>query len=1472
MRLKPFRARRPLAALSAAFVAATLVQGTNAFADTATPPEALTAPSADKPSEVVPQDRDKVLGKDWKTSTDRAWTTSGDADGFHVLTADAKAGYGWRTAATLKEPGFDADQWIGNACVTGSGKRLVAVYAPRTFTNDATLFARGGFAAVVDLESGVVTKLAVNASLAYYSPGCGAGEQAVLTQSGGDDKPGTRLVTVDATSGKTAAPLAVEGQVTSAVPAADGSFVAADTDRVVRITTDGKRAELTRTDGTPFHLKPDAEGGVVFMDHANTAASVKRLPGRPGHAPTARPKADVLATGASDQLGLTAGAGGRVFITGDPKQTGHLPGPVKQVKAPVEATVSTEGRSVVNQTRWADQSSPQLASPTGTDPRPVAIELSVPGTGQSADFTVKPAEQPLGTAAVGSAPSPALRSTAKGATQAPSSPAKSNAPSAVAPRSLAAAPAAPAAAPTGSSSDPVEAERVCAVPRNDPRNQAMQPKPRQVEWAVDQAIVGNLNTPRPANWKNLGMPAYTPQGLFPPTALEGGGHIPAQIMLGIIAQESNMWQAARYAVPGVTGNPLVGNFYGRELYNASSADDWDIDFAKADCGYGLTQQTDGMRLPAFSPKDTPAFAYQTQRAVALDYATNIAAGLNTLAEKWNTTRRAGMTVNNGDVSKPENWYYAAWAYNSGFHPKTSDGSPWGLGWSNNPANPNYPANRKPFLNNNSYADAAHPQDWPYPEKIMGWAAYPIEGLESPGKTVPGFRAAWWNGKDANLAAANRFTNSPPLNQFCDDSNSCKPGQSFTPNAPDVAGAKAGPCAHQNAGGQYDLHCWYNKPVTWKSDCSYSCGNEVIRFNTTYPEEADGTAYPPNCTTNPGLPIGAMVIDDLPDDVPSIRPNCPRTANSGTFSLDFAQDSSGHFPSKVDLHQLGAGFGGHFYFAHTRTAGAEGGKLAVTGTWKLNQDVNGPAQVLVHLPDHGAQTTQAAYQVETAKGTRTRVIPQPGTGNRWVPIGTFLFNGKPTVRLSNVTDNGTGDQDIAYDAIAVAPVKGQFVERTFDAVSVFDPNQSLDSNMPSQINTPMRGMDTLYDWAKGLADQGPGWNDHSTSTRGILADPVCAAGQTGACVKPAVGAAAKQWYDDIVNGGRAVRSDGSAPAMSEPVWMGMANRRPDPAATVDNAFASQDSYKIKSRVTVSYLLGDDGKIISGSEFADGGTQVGNAHLPKFVTGLIHAVAQDYGIPEPDLSYDEIDAYRYSGGNKLHVNPLVDGDTPGQAYLPHTRGARLSADGQCVDVRHTGGGVHGYRAMTAQQSVNDNFKAWVDKVNGNGAVQPAVAHAVSEIYQMFFKNQGPLGYNTFGNTIGNAPPIWHNIAMAFCADGSVKATQNFPNRDSQPNYGLVYQSYMPDLYLYLDGRLVDNEGKPTATPVHKGDWKNFSNIPLLNSDAGNAFGQCDVDARGSGGNPWNIGIPFPVIGNAPGDIPTRMKHCDDTGTTFNSTFTP
>ena len=151
----------------------------------AVPPGARQATStpAPAPNPSVVTDPDRVLAPGWRRSADRAVTTVGDDTGFKVLVADASSAYQWRTAASLSEPGYDTDDWIGQSCVTGSGRRAVVVYAPRTYTNNEAAFGAGGFAAVVDLTTGAVTKLASRVSLAYFNPGCDAGEDVALTSA-----------------------------------------------------------------------------------------------------------------------------------------------------------------------------------------------------------------------------------------------------------------------------------------------------------------------------------------------------------------------------------------------------------------------------------------------------------------------------------------------------------------------------------------------------------------------------------------------------------------------------------------------------------------------------------------------------------------------------------------------------------------------------------------------------------------------------------------------------------------------------------------------------------------------------------------------------------------------------------------------------------------------------------------------------------------------------------------------------------------------------------------------------------------------------------------------------------------------------------------------------------------------------------------------------------------------------------------
>ncbi|MET9348534.1 hypothetical protein [Streptomyces termitum] len=1505
----------PLAALAASIVLGGLIP-VAARADAPSgpaggSPEAAAASAGRGGPEAVPDaQRTAVLGEDYRRSGDLAWTTSGDARGFHLLTARERDGYAWQTTATLSEPGFDTDSWIGNACVTGSGERAVVVYAPRTFTNEPQLMARGGFTAVVDLTTGAVTKLDLQASLSHYNPGCGVDEKAVLTQSGGEDKAATRLFTLDAATGRLSRPIETPGQVTSSVPAKDGTVVGASGGELVRIDAKGARTSLLRTDGVPYRLTPDADGGIVFLDKALDKSFDKvpgKAPAKAGQkadgktektrakrisaagiaaADSRRTTATLLAEGPLTDTGLTRSAAGTVFLTGTaarPVAGARLPRTFKAL-GPVPRTTraSTLGEAALTETRWADGQGQVVGSADPDGARPVAVKLTALDSGRAASFEVAPGRRAGARIDEGGRRSPVLESPsaarpstgATGRTGAKAAAARTTAATATGTTAV-------ALASTGTRDEIVESERICSVPRNDPRNQAMQPKPRQVEWAVNMAVRGLLNThiSRPANWKNLEMPAYQPQTLFLNPALDGGGRVPAQVLLGVTAQESNMWQASRVAVPGVTANPLIGNYYGIDLYDGDDVNDWDVNWAKADCGYGITQVTDHMRMAGREGgKGGDAWDYQKQRAVALDYTANVAAGLQILVDKWNTTRRAGLVVNNGDPARLENWTFALWAYNSGFYENTGSG-PWGVGWANNPANPEWDAGRSPFMENTAggeeAADAAHPQDWPYQEKVLGFAAHPPSYLESPNTMVAAFRPAWWNGTPDDVAAAgsakrNRALVKPPEALFCSPANQCAPdkigdGAKNDPNA--------GPCGHP------DYKCWWHEPVQWKSDCSYSCGNEFIRFPETWAEEPDGTAYPPVCTTSTGgLPSGAIVIDDVPPNTRSIRPDCPNSAwtNEGTFTFDFGNGETDcplcgtNWPAKVDMHQLGAGFGGHFYFGHTRKDDLKGQRLKTTGTWTLNSTVNGPARIWVHLPDHGAQTRNAQYTVYTSKGERTRVLDQKGTKNRWVPLGAYMFDGRPKVSLSTITPDGTGDEDIAFDAVAVQPVSARLVERSLTAAAIFDPNQDLNSNMPWLVHTPLRTMTTLYNWGLGHAYRGPKWDDPEKTKEGISAAPRCSTPTPDSgCSGRQTWDIAARWRRQIEAGGYGPRGDGSAPDMSIPVWMAMSNLRPDPARPASVALANEDSYKIKSEVDVSFLVDDStGKIVPGSESTGYRVRVGNAHLPHFLTDMMKAIEADYGIRTPYIDYTTQDALEY--GRTLRSQPFTDGNTPGQAYFPHLRSGRLNSDNTCVDFRAVGGGVHGYRPMVANRYVNDNVKAWVDAVKADPRTNQAVRDFAGDAYSLFFKNDGEV--NTYGSQIGNAPPIWQEIAAAFCVDGSVKPTHLANNRDATPSNGIVYQSYMPDLYLYVDDRMTDNLGRPSNVPIRKGNWENFSNIPVATSLLGNAYGICDVTERGSGGNPWAVAPPVPLIGDGPSFRPTEVFHCDDLYSVFKTNTTP
>ncbi|MFB8209740.1 SGNH/GDSL hydrolase family protein [Streptomyces sp. NPDC056010] len=1026
------RTRIPCAMVTMAVVAAGLIQGGQAWAGpshdgtTVAEDAGPQGPRQDQSSKVLAPEKD--LPKAWKKSADRAVTVAGDGSGLHVLAADSKQAYQWRTVATLSEPGFGTALWIGNSCVTGSGKRAVVVYAPREFTNKPELMERGAFAAVVDLTNGKVTKLSDNVTLGYFNPGCGTGETAVLTQLGDDDQNRTRLLTVDTATGTVTRKQAENVQITSAVPVGD-SIVGAAAGRLIRFDREDRTTELAATSGPAFELRADAEGGVNFLDRKGKTVRARRsLDGR----------TTTLAQGATGSLGLEAGTAGRVFLTGTPTSTSDLPAPVRHLKVPADAKVSSTGALAVDQAVAASLrshvSSP-LAATGWNAPSPLQIKTEVPATSKKISFTVPAAaatDPEAAHAAEGKKASPALTATAKGATAKNTATAKSTATA----RSTALA-----ATVVGDPNTTIDNDRACSQPRNDPKQQAYQPTPNQVEWAVDMAIRGELTSGyvRQGGWRTAnGLGTVNPQGMFPLPTLNGtnGGRIPAQVLLGVVAQESNMWQAEGGALPGQTSSTLASTngFYGHPNSPTNPSDHWRIDWTKADCGYGIGQQTDGMKIGGVGE-----FTAAEQKAIALDYTSNIAVAARTLSDKWNEihTDNASTTLklNTDDPAAPENWFAALWNYNSGFNfyvPGGGPTEPWGLGFLNNPSNPLYPPDRHAFLDNNTYADAAHPQNWSYEEKVLGWGAWPMDTGRAYGSdgvvddsNTAGYSPAWWS------TDHDRSTVKPELDTFCDPQvNACDPA-----NPPR--------CEVDHLGETCDPPHWYHATqTTWKVNCPSSCGHEYLTYKTLRSELPNGNNGSGHMCNN-SVPAGALVVDNVANDVPTMTDGCSKAAwsNKGTFKFSpFQADSDNHYEAKGDLHQIGGGFGDHFWYAHTRNSGTGAtnayeydlahtpdvsGVMAITGTWKLSQPIDGWTRVMVHLPDTGSQTQDAVYTIDPGAGpSQNRILNVHVENNTWVSLGVFNFSsasGTQSVSLSNYTPDGTADEDVTWDAVAFQPL-------------------------------------------------------------------------------------------------------------------------------------------------------------------------------------------------------------------------------------------------------------------------------------------------------------------------------------------------------------------------------------------------------------------------------------------------------------------
>jgi RHS repeat-associated protein len=964
---------------------------------------AVTAQSRQGPVPHVAQAQAADFGPGALKSSDVAITGWGDSAGYHLDLGREASGFAWREIVVLSPAGYDASSWTGYQCLSGDGRYAAVAILPTSAVNVQAARDHGGFAYSVDLATGQVHPVAAGVALQYDSPGCGIGDTAVFSVSMGADEQTTQLLVASLPTGRVASALTVAGQVTSAVPGR-GELLGVLGSDLVRIpvqpgTRSARPTVVATVGGQPYDVRPSSDGGASFLDvraGAATATAEHEAAGR------------VTPVGQGDltRMQLFQGPSGRAILSGARELAGAAVLAGAGIRAVPDGGLKY-GASV------SSLEGDALFGPAANYKSSVP-EAFATGTGRVLTDPQAPAQVPATTTLPGyREPASVLDST----------------PAPVIGNPEPHGDAAPSRAGTAKTTAVLTAAQTpaCSVPRLSPSLQVMQPSNAQVDWAAQMAeqglLTGSAYT-RPAGFDNLGLAAYAPNSDFPLIPLQHPSTdtwdtVPRSVFEAIMAQESNWDQASWHAIPGVSSDPLVADYYGAAGTVST------IDYAKADCGYGISQVTTGMRAG-----DT-TYSAHGQIKIAVDYQENIAAGLQILESTWNQLYTDNILVNGGDPRYLENWYYAAWAYNSGIEPTGSynttgctpgtsctgpDGT-WGLGWANNPENPAYKPNRPPFLQD-SYADAAHPGDWPYEEKIMGWMASPLQRFNGSAYAGPSY-----NDFETWLQIA-------PFNTFCNlTANHCDPNSTNTSNP------GAGHCMLN------DYECWIHQSETWTqycspqntcvSGCPLVCAESSYAYTTGSTEPADPDPYAVDCNVNTAsVPSSAIIVDSQASPPLNLQ-GCSNEnwTSNGAFTYIFGTDSAGDPIGAIDTHQVGAGLGGHTFFTHTES-GANLSEIN-TGTWTPNLPSLQYYKIKLHLPRIGGDATDVVYSIYpggNASPWKIRVN-QAWNQETWVTIGTFAMENGGYVMLNNqsavVDTSGSGyyNYDVAFDAIAFIPEGG-----------------------------------------------------------------------------------------------------------------------------------------------------------------------------------------------------------------------------------------------------------------------------------------------------------------------------------------------------------------------------------------------------------------------------------------------------------------
>ena len=224
--------------------------------------------------------------------------------------------------------------------------------------------------------------------------------------------------------------------------------------------------------------------------------------------------------------------------------------------------------------------------------------------------------------------------------------------------------------------DRATADTGCAFERTRTREVYLD----QASNALTRAALGlpkyRFETLRPAQLERSPNGDVTEVAKFPPTLVRALSYV------------ESTWAMANWDTPRGKVGPVL---------------------TSSSCAYGIMQVLSGMQLQSGSSGPTTL-----QRAILRSQVTNIQAGLQLLADKWNFSGpNAWPWVGDRDPSILEHWYYATWAY-YGMLPVMS------------PANPDYPWPRPAYNSSECREQPAGCQftHYPYQELVLGLVANP----------------------------------------------------------------------------------------------------------------------------------------------------------------------------------------------------------------------------------------------------------------------------------------------------------------------------------------------------------------------------------------------------------------------------------------------------------------------------------------------------------------------------------------------------------------------------------------------------------------------------------------------------------------------------------------------------------------------------------------------------------------------------